>query len=312
MKKLLITLVLFCAAFQVLKAQQLPLYSQYFFNRYGFNPAYAGNQNYIDSRFTHRNHLMGLPGAPVTQLVTASMPIQKYYIGTGIKFMYDQLGVSNNFALSGAANYYIGFGEGKLSAGIEIGMAGMQVRWEDLNPVEIGDNALPMQNKSIIVPDAGFGLFYNTETWYVGYSIQQLLLSRMKFTDYETDNPANFAMHHYVNAGAAFVMSEELKLNIEPHTLIKKVAGAPIQMDLSTFVVYNQMAGVGVAFRTHDAIYFVAKYDLLDMVTIGYSYGVRVNGLSPYSSSSHEILLGYKYKLMEPAKKKVVHPIIYF
>jgi type IX secretion system PorP/SprF family membrane protein len=293
-----------------LNAQQLPLYSKYSFNRFALNPAYAGNKNRIEAIATHRNHLMGFEGAPTTQLVSVTAPIQKRYIGLGLRIMSDQIGATSQGSAVVAGNYFIGFGPGRLAMGFELGVHTYQIDWESIVKRHDNDAAIPTENRTIAVPDGGFGIFFNSENFYFGYSIQHMIRSKLKYTDIETESIARFRMHHYINTGAVFELNESI--NIEPHLLLKMVKAAPWQLDIGGYAIYRNMIGVGVGYRTGDAIFFTSKIEVKQQFYVGYSYGMRIGQLATYSASSHEVMFGYFYKLLEPARKKIIHPRYYF
>jgi type IX secretion system PorP/SprF family membrane protein len=288
-----------------IRAQQIPLYSNYAFNTFGHNPAFAGNKNRIEGILTHRQHLNGFPGAPTTQLFTASMPIQKYYLGTGIKIVNDIIGITRNTSFSAAANYYMGLGGGRLAAGLEIGGQQYAVNWDELDLLD-PDNTIPQSKQSVLVGNGAFGLFYSMESWYAGYSIQNLFRSKLDFDKEESPTEARLYFHHYIQAGMAIGLNDNFAL--EPHTLIKITKSAPMQMDIGLYTVFKQMVGAGISYRTGDAMYVTAKYEWKEMISVGYNYGIRLNSLSQYTSNSHEFMVSYFYKLMEPASKEIKHP----
>lgn len=278
------------------------------FSTYGHNPAFAGNKNRIEGILTHRNHMAGFPGAPTTQLFTASMPIQKYYMGTGIKIVNDNIGITRNTYFSGAANYTLSLAGGRLSAGLEIGGQQYAIRWDELELRE-QDNALPQGNRSVFVGNAAFGLFYKKDKWYVGYSSQNLMRSKLNFDKVKSAEEGRLKIHHYFQGGVAFEVNEEF--SVEPHTLIKYVSNAPMQLDLGGFVIYKRLVGAGLALRTGDAMYVSLKYEYNNMLSVGYNYGIRINSLSQYTRSSHEFMISYFYPLLPPAVIKDKNPIWY-
>ena len=64
MKVKVLIVISFCLISGFLLAQQVPLFSQQTFNRFGYNPACAGSKNSVDALLTHRIHMSGFPGAP--------------------------------------------------------------------------------------------------------------------------------------------------------------------------------------------------------------------------------------------------------
>ena len=65
MKKLVFILILL-ALQQISASQQLPLFSQYLYNKFLINPAHAGSDGYTSFNLTVREQWMGYEGAPRT------------------------------------------------------------------------------------------------------------------------------------------------------------------------------------------------------------------------------------------------------
>ena len=302
--------IIFLFAALTASAQQLPLFSQYTFNRFGFNPAYAGNKNRLEAVLTHRNHLLNFPGAPTTQLLTVSAPWQAKYMGFGMRVQNDNIGVTNHLSFNLAANYFLGLGDGRLAMGLELGLDQYSVDWSSLVVHDAGDAIIPVGKTSIYTPNGAFGLFYTTENWYAGYSVQNLVGSRLHFQGPVLDNSAHQYAHHYINAGGVKKIND--KFQVEPYFLLKGTAAAPWQVDLGAYLVFKNNYGAGVTYRTGDALVFSMKIEILEQFYVGYSFETRINSLTDYSSSSHEIMLAYYYKLLEPARKKIIHPRYYF
>ena len=69
---LLLSLFATCAS-----GQQLPIYSQYLFNRFLINPAVAGSDGYTSLNLTAREQWVGYDGAPRTFSFSAQTRIIK-------------------------------------------------------------------------------------------------------------------------------------------------------------------------------------------------------------------------------------------
>ena len=80
MKKSLLIISLLLAA-KVLFSQQLPLYSQYLYNKFLINPAVAGSDGYTSVNLTAREQWVGIEGAPATfSLSVQTRVLKKNYI----------------------------------------------------------------------------------------------------------------------------------------------------------------------------------------------------------------------------------------
>src|SRR4051812_7180734 len=58
-------------------SQQLPLFTNYLFNAYAFNPAVVGSNPYIQANLNYRNQWTGFDGAPKTYMASIYGPFRK-------------------------------------------------------------------------------------------------------------------------------------------------------------------------------------------------------------------------------------------
>jgi type IX secretion system PorP/SprF family membrane protein len=80
MKKLYLILLMLLPA-ELLSAQQLPIYSQYLYNKFILNPAVAGSDGYTSVNLTAREQWVGYYGAPRTfSLSFQTRVLKKSYI----------------------------------------------------------------------------------------------------------------------------------------------------------------------------------------------------------------------------------------
>jgi hypothetical protein len=80
---------------------------------------------------------------------------------------------------------------------------------------------------------------------------------------------------------------------------VKATSPAPVQMDLNTRVIYQNMVWLGLAFRTMDAMSVFCGYNYEDKIYIGYSYDIGVSSFRKYNSGSHELMIGYKFNALK-------------
>ena len=75
--KSLLFLFVLSVAGQVSFSQQLPLYSQYLYNKFLINPAHAGSDGYTSYNITAREQWIGYSGAPRTYSLSCQTRILK-------------------------------------------------------------------------------------------------------------------------------------------------------------------------------------------------------------------------------------------
>lgn len=290
-------------------AQQLPRYSAYMFDKAIVNPAYAGSIPYINGTVAYRQQFMGIEGAPVTQFLTFHAPIQKKSIGLGLKVVNDKAAVIKNTSVEGMFSYALGLGSGKLSAGIEAGLINQSTDFTNLIRHDAMDNALTNDKQSKTVFDASFGLFYQTKSFFMGWSSYQLTGSKINYTGANRSLISKLWNHNIGIVGASLGKDESIR--IEPSALIKQVSGAPVQLDINLRGTYKQMASAGVSYRNGESLAFMADFLYNDTYRIGYAYDFTISGLASYQSGGHEIMFTYRKKLLPPARDKETHPRFY-
>lgn len=306
MKKIiLIVAAVFLGVFA--KAQQDALYTQYMFNTLAVNPAYAGSRNVLSATALSRTQWVGIEGAPRTQTLTfdAAMPNKK--VGLGLQVFNDVLGITKTTGAYLSYAYRIRTGRGTLALGVQGGVANFRA---DFSSVELntGSPIDPSFSSNInkLLPNYGFGIYYNTEKFYLGIATPHLLNNR--FTD---DNSvlvtnglaAKQYLHLFVTSGVVVDLGQDFKL--KPSFLFKGVMGAPLQLDLNANLWIKDRVSIGAQYRTQDAFAGLFEIQVSDQLRVGYSYDHTVSKLAKYNSGSHEIMVRYEFGY---SKSRTVSP----
>ncbi len=307
--KVVIILVMLVFVGETSVAQQLPRYSAYMFDKAIINPAYAGTIPYINGTVAYRKQFMGIDGAPTTQFLSFHAPIQKKNIGLGLKIVNDQAAVIKNFSAEGMFSYALGLGSGKLSAGIETGIINQSTDFTNLIRHDATDNVLTNDKQTKTTFDLSFGLFYQTKTFFMGWSSYQLTKSEINYTGASRSMIARLWNHNIGIIGYNF--GNEEKLRFEPSILIKQVANVPLQFDVNFRGTYKQLVSLGVSYRNSESIVFMTDVIINDSFKVGYAFDYTISGLADYQSGGHEVMFTYRKKLLPPARDKETHPRFY-
>ena len=292
----LIFIVLSYASFEKVLAQTEPMYSQYMYNMLGVNPAYAGSREVLGLNFFQRNQWSGLRGAPKTTSLNLDQSINEGKIGLGIQMFSDQLGVEEASGINGFLSSRIKVSEnGILSAGLSVGFMNYQFNSLDvLNRIRTDDNVFVTVIPSQWNPSVGFGLYYNTDQFYVGVSSPSLLKSRLaKYENFVSGIQKTDDFHLFTTMGYVIKINEEI--NLKPSTMIKMVSGAPIEFDLNTNVWLKDILGLGISYRTGDAVLGMAEIQTSPNLRFGYAYDMPFSPLKAYTRGSHEIMIRYEW-----------------
>lgn len=296
-----ITILLLLLCNSALWAQQDPQYTQYMYNPININPAYAGTRGVTTIFGLHRAQWVGLDGAPVTNAASLNAPVGKN-VGLGVSFVNDKIGPTDTNLLAADFSYTIPVNDDyKLSLGIKASFQLFNVDFTKLNIYDPNDPRFQNNINNQLTPNIGAGAFLYSENTYLGLSVPQILQTNR----YE-DNDISVVKeryHAYVMAGHVFDLAYNWKF--KPAALAKVVQGAPLQLDLTANVLYNDRFTLGLAYRWSAAVSVLAGFQVTDGLFIGYTYDTETTKLANYNSGSHEIFLRFelfkKYeKVMNP------------
>lgn len=300
-----VAMLLFLAFAGWAKGQQLPQYSQYMFNGLHINPGYAGykNEGYIQS--TYRNQWTNFPGAPKTMSVTADFSANEGSMGFGVSFVDDRLGPTVN--TSGLVTYAYRLRTGtksNLALGLSGGFARYGMDPSLLIPNDQNDPLIPEGRVNVTVPNLNSGLFFNTDKFYAGLSVFNMIgKSAAKKEDVAL---AYHDFHYYLTAGALFKISSDVQL--KPSFLVRQTKGSPTNYDLNAMFLFKEKLWVGGSYRanTHafenflqedlvrrNAVAAIFEFFATPDLRIGYAYDHNLNVLNSYRNNSHEFSLGY-------------------
>lgn len=306
MKKLILIITAITANLTVL-AQQDALYTQYMFNTLAINPAYAGSRNVLSATALSRTQWVGIEGAPRTQTLTfdAAMPNKK--VGLGIQVFNDVLGITKTTGSYLSYAYRLKMGKGTLALGVQGGVANFRADFSSVI-LNSGSPIDPSFSSNInkLLPNYGFGIYYNTDKFYLGVATPHLLDNR--FTDENSVLVTNGLiakqyLHLFVTSGVVLDLGQDFKF--KPSFLFKGVMGAPLQLDINANLWIKDRVSIGAQYRTRDAFSGLFEVQVSDQLRVGYAYDHTVSKLAKYNSGSHEIMVRYEFGY---SRSRVVAP----
>lgn len=279
------------------EAQQDPQYTQYMYNTVAINPAYAGNRGVTSIVGLHRSQWVGLDGSPRTQSLSVHSPIGEGKVGLGLSIVNDALGPADETYVGVDFSYTINTSDtGKLSFGLKGGGHILDVDYTKLNLFNPDDASFARNIDNKFSPVVGAGLYYHTDNLYVGLSAPNLL--QTDHFESSVDNAESFIaeerIHYYGIVGYTFDLSENLKF--KPSTLLKAVAGAPLQVDLSANVLMYKKFHAGLAYRWSAALSAMVGFQVSDSMLIGLAYDRESTDLGDvmYNDGSFEVFLRFE------------------
>jgi hypothetical protein len=77
--------------------------------------------------------------------------------------------------------------------------------------------------------------------------------------------------------------------------LLKKVVGAPYQIDINANVLYQDLYSLGLSYRSGNALMVTAEVKLNKNFRLGYATDFTINKLRGQTGASHELMLRYEF-----------------
>lgn len=271
--------------------QQLPQYSQWMSNKYAFNPAFAGGNNYWEAVSNNRYQWLGITDAPRTFTLSAQGPLKNENMALGGYLYTDVVGPTRRIGAQISYTYHARLSETiRLAFGLGIGFNQWLLDADKITTYHPGDFYFSNGLLRSFNPDAKFGMYLHHADWYLGASIGQLFRNRVEFLSNQSLTSESFMEDHlYFMGGYKFRIGEDWM--IAPDVLMKMGWPAPVKFDFNLTGYFREMVWLGAGFRTADAWTLMGGFMYKKMVSIGYSYDITHTSLKTYNTGTHEISL---------------------
>ena len=312
MRKLAFILFLFLIG-NLTFGQQLPLFSQYLYNKFLINPAVAGSDGYTSVSLTAREQWVGYAGAPrtfsfswQTRMLKKSFilkqtkvkraiyrPKSDGKVGFGGYIFSDKNGLIQRTGFQVAYAYHMWLQKNtQLSFGLAFTgyyykIDETQINFEDPNEPWMNNNL----RRGIFVPDLTFGAYLLNANYSLGFSADQLSEASAKIggSAYK-----NFSMSRQYYLFGSYDFSLSSITIIQPSFLLKMSEQIKPQADIGATYIYNQGFWVGLAYRTSGALIANIGVKFQNMF-FGYAYDYTLQEIQSITYGTHEITVALKF-----------------
>ena len=276
-------------------AQQDPQFTQYMYNMSVINPAYAtAEEGILNLGGLYRTQWVGLEGAPSTGSFFAHTPINEK-IELGVSFTNDNIGdVVNENNIYADFAYVLPVGiESKISFGVKAGVTLFDTNFNNFvlqsgnasNGLDIAFN----ENISRAFPNLGIGAFFFKDNYYLGLSAPNLLSTKHIENENGIVATGIENVHYFFTGGYVFDINRDLKF--KPALMVRSVREAPLAVDVTANVLFNERLEAGLGYRLGDAMSALINFKVTPELRIGYAYDYTTTNLGSFNSGSHEIFI---------------------
>ncbi len=280
-------------------SQQTPQSNIYAFNKYSFNPAYAGASGCTEINFSHMNQWIKVDGAPLTSYLGANTRIGKN-IGIGGQLLVDQIGIMNQAGGLASFSYGLNFGNNHL---VRIGLSAgyNQYRVDPSNSIAFDPNDPIVDGglQSSGTVNSEIGILYQWKALELALGSKQIIQS---YTNFGYNGLDGYGLRRHINLYTSYAIPINQNITLKP-SIFGKGTNAGFQGDFNADVNYKNFIYGGIGYRTQVGVVVRAGINVQDLFFIGYGYETPMSNIASYSSGSHEVVMGLKFCKKEKKKK---------
>jgi type IX secretion system PorP/SprF family membrane protein len=293
--------------------QQVPLYSQYLYNKFLINPAVAGSDGYTSFNLTAREQWVGYSGAPRTFSFSGQWRILKRSyilkhtsarrtiyrpatdgrVGLGALIFSSRNGLVQRTGFQVSYAYHLWLrNQTQLSMGLAFTGYHFKI---DETKIDFEDPDDPWLNddlrRGIFVPDASFGIYLLNAKYNAGFSAEQLFEATAKIGEQAYKN-YQLQRHYYLFGSYFFELNTQMEL--EPSVLFKMSEQLRLQADIGVTYIYKKAFWAGLAYRTSGAIIANMGVKYQNMF-IGYAFDFTLQEIQRVTYGTHEITVALRF-----------------
>jgi len=277
-----------------LKAQQDPLYNQYFFNQAMINPAYTGVHDVFHASAISRVQWAGVDGAPTTNTLNASSSVFKNKVGIGANLIFDSYGINSNTEFNLAYSYKISTAIGNVfSMGLQAGLVNIDYDYNRLTLQYVDDAVLNGAQPSVTEENFGIGFWYMSKDYYVGFSVPRML--DININDGGTES-TRYRRHYYLSAG--YVFDQLFSLKFKPSILLMIMDKNNYAFDLNASFLLNEAIWLGASFRNFGSIGLNTQMKVGETLKLGYAFELPINNTALAGFGTHSLMVSLDLELL--------------
>jgi type IX secretion system PorP/SprF family membrane protein len=297
-------------------AQQIGMYSHFFFKPMVYNPAYTGADNAVNAMIISRSQWTGFKGAPQLNIFTVDGSINKK-AGIGVQLISDRKGLSNRIGGDVSYSYRLMFNEdAHLSFGLALGIIDQTIDFSRALVENNTDPTLFTTPEHITSLDANAGLAFKWKGLDIGVAVPQLIGNKINYVD-NTDVRSYYtqARHYMGSVKYKIPVMKDKGLSLTPLALVRFLPNTPMQYDGTLNIEWQDKLWVGATYKNDYAVGLNIGVCIHKQLSVGYSYDFITGTIGKYSGMSHEIMVNFKFgnkktePVVVPQQPSVVAPV---
>lgn len=295
MKKIIYIFSFFSSA---LLAQQLPQYTQFIFNKTGYNPAAAGSslKSPTEIIFGGRTQWIGLNNNPKVAFLSANytfIPKHAYknWHSAGVYIDQDRNGVFvDNSIYLGYAFHQLITKKTVMAVGV---FAGLKQFYLNSSLIDRNDPAIASSARSFLAyPDVVPGIRISNKKFFADLSLWQVTVFRQKgyFSSKQIGSPSALPLHYIFSIGKK--MSLPFDNNLMVAVNMRGTYKTIPNLELNVMNYWYQRFAYGFSIRHTNFIAGIFQIRIVNNLVVGFAYDMSVNKLFKPALNTVEVMIG--------------------
>lgn len=296
MKKINLILLTFISAL-ALNAQQVGMYSHYFYKPMVYNPAFTGTGDATNVMFVSRAQWSDFNGAPQLNIATMDGSLMSKKVGLGVMLMSDRKGITNRIGGDFSYSYRLNINDDMhLQFGVSVGVVNQTINYSKAVVETANDPTLFTNSESKTIFNGNAGLAFIWKGLDFGFAVPQIMGNKVKYVDTSNVRATYTQSRHYMGSlKYKFYINKEKGISIAPQALVRFVPNSPFQYDGNINFDWQDKFWVGATYKSAYAVSANVGFCVHKQLYIGYSYDFILGNISKYSGMAHELMLNFKF-----------------
>ena len=295
MRKIIYGIFLFTLITNLGYGQNDRLYTMFVFNKLQYNSGYAGSAEALNVGAHYRHQWQGLDGAPRTITAFAHTPLAGGRSGVGLSLISDEIGIFNTTYAKMNYAYHIPFkNDSKLSIGLNAQFDFTRFDWSKADLVDNVDAVIPFGAPSNSTFNAGMGIYYSTQKFYIGASVPSFLRNAITSEAYKGFSNLNEFRAYYLMGGLVFKIAP--KMHLRPSVLISYVENVPMEVDFNLSLLFMESFWIGGSYRLGESADAFVQFPITQQLKVAVGVDYALTELNSVTKGSFELMVEYLFK----------------
>ncbi|GAA5034664.1 hypothetical protein GCM10011506_29340 [Marivirga lumbricoides] len=281
-------------------SQDLPVYNQFYFNPFLYNPAFVGSNGGTEINTVLRQQWLGVDDAPISGTLTLQYAGESN-LRLGLTVIHESAVILENNAALLTVGYRLPLGYNhSLTFGLSggIGKYGL-----DLSQVDLSDPALSNALSSTLYADGNFGFMYQLNDLKLSFAANNIFdanpYSQENFRDIKFSN-----LESIVGSVSYRFQFVNNPITFEPYLLYRSSGPDFRQAEAAGVFYYQDKFWLGGAYRYESNPAIFVGFNLFRNLKLSYSFEFPPKELNSFRGGSHELMFSYNFG--RKSKKNII------